>query len=186
MRTLTQPYDAMADAVQRRDWRTGIVVPLVIIVLLQAGALILPTDVPPATHWLAIGAGTLLFSATFFAAAGAVFFACRLVRGSPDWKGMLAAWGLTYVPTGGWFMIMLILHILIPDKHAALSVFQVILAILSLAFFLWKLLLYYFALRLAGQLSFRQIVNASIILAPIALAYWAVGYWLGIFEVPLI
>lgn len=185
-RSLTRPYDAVTDVVERRDWVTGIIIPAVVIGLLLSLMVIVPTGQTVAERWLGAGTGALLFGGTFFAAAGVVFLACRLVHGQPEWRSVLAAWGVTYVPTGGWFLIMILSHLIFPGPQPYLGTFQIVFAIISLAFFLWKLLLYYFALRLAGQLSFRQIVLATAMLAPVAMAYWVVGYWLGLFKVPLI
>lgn len=190
---LTRPYDTVGNAVNRRDWRTGVAIPLVAIVLVALVAIWLPgaSNSGIVTDVLA---AIVLFAATFVAAAGVVYWSCRAVGAMPDWKAIIAAWGLTYVPTGGWFLTMLIVHVirpaaaapLLPLDSRGLATYQVIFAVISLAFFLWKALLYYFALRLGGGLSFPQIVKASLILAPVAIAYWVAGLTLGLLKVPFI
>lgn len=184
---LTQPYDTMAAAVERRDWLAGALVPATLIPLVALYWIGVPAA--NVTAWWRVGGvigWIILFGFTFFAAAWIVAWACRAVGGQAEWREMVAAWGLTYVPTGGWFLMMMLVHFVPGWTPDWVNPFQIAFAVLSLAFFLWKLLLYYFTLRLAGRLTFKQIVLASLILAPIALAYWAGGMYLGLFKVPLI
>lgn len=192
---LTHPYDTVTELVERRDWRTGVAIPVTAILVVVLTALWLPGSrhVRPFTGTLA---SIALFALTFIAAAAVVYWSCRAVGADPDWQAVFAAWGLTYVPTAGWFIVMLLSHLLVPGSALGLpmpiapatgiGLLQGIFAVISVAFFLWKLLLYYFALRLAGGLSFPQIIKASLILAPIAITYWLVGLQLGLLKVPFI
>jgi len=130
------------------------------------------------------------------AASAVIWRVARLLGSRATFQVILTAWAGSYVPTLVWFGGLALFHVLfVPsgflDPASAFGVagpvvVQVAFLAFSLAAFLWKTLLLYLTLRVAGGLDFRRIVAAAAILAPVAIGYWVLGLHFGWFKVPLI
>jgi len=151
---------------------------------------------PPAASRLALALvwGTAGVFGVYLAAGTAVWLTARALGSRATRTAVLTAWAASYTPTLVWFAGLVLAHVMARPSGlsdpAALSpaplVFQAVFLAFSLAVFLWKLLCLYLTLRVVGELDFRRIVIATVVLAPFALGYWALGVHLGWFKVPLL
>jgi hypothetical protein len=147
---------------------------------------------PTSGATLAAVYAVLLVTGTYLAAASVVALVCGLVGGNGNLRRHVSTWALTYPPTILAFLANLLMHIIAatPGFTAFASLrtnwlFTIFLALLVMAL-LWKLVLYFTYLRVVGELNFRQIVPASVLLFMAAVVYEWIVVALNLSKMPFI
>lgn len=130
----------------------------------------------------------LLPLATYPLAVAFIYFICRILGPESRLQSFFSVWGYTYLPTIAFFGLMFMAYFIDarfgPLPHHPLLIFG-LWAVISLIF-LWKVLLLAITLRLAGNLNFRQIFTAGLLLAGVVGIYWAIVYHFQWWKVPFI
>lgn len=131
----------------------------------------------------------------YLAASALIWLVARALGSCGTFETFVTAWAGSYVPTVVWYAGLVLGHALFKPSglidpailgRAGPILVQLAFLAFSLAAFLWKLLLLYLTLRVAGKLDFRRIVAAAALLAPVALGYWFLGLYFSWFQVPFI
>ena len=118
-----------------------------------------------------------------------IFFLGKLLGGKSKLKNMFVLWSYTLVPTLFWFFLTSILYLLLPPPRT-LSVFGKLFSLVFIAFslsvLLWKMVLFYLALRFGLKLDLLKIIIISLIITPLVVIYSFTFYKLGILRIPFI
>jgi small-conductance mechanosensitive channel len=132
----------------------------------------------------------ILPALTYPVAVAAIFAVSRLWVRENRLRSFFAVWGFSYLPTGCLFLMVNLGRFLLdlPQFNAVSGAgwIQLIVWMVAILMFLWKLLLLATTLRVAGNLNFTQIIWAMLILLVAAAGYWWGGMTLGWLKVPFI
>lgn len=161
---------------------------LVVSYFLFAASLRAGTDNP---YLLTLQLNILLGSAvsSFFIFLLVLFILGKKVGGKGNFVGLYILWIYTLLPTISWFFSTSIFYLILPPPRTFSiwgKMFSVFFITLSLAFLIWKIILYYLTLRFALKLDLVKISLVSVVFAPIVIIYAMIMYRLGIFRIPFI
>jgi hypothetical protein len=111
----------------------------------------------------------------------------KRVGGQGSVLSVLMPWSYSLIPTVIWFYSISILWLLFPPPRTISiqgQVLSLVVIMMSLFVFYWKIILYYLTLRFGMKLNMQQIVKASLIIIPLGIFYSWGMYRLGIFRIP--
>jgi hypothetical protein len=113
----------------------------------------------------------------------------RLLGSPTSFKTFFLLWSYTLLPTLVWFFVTSILYLIFPPPRTMSilgKLYSIIFISFSMALLIWKLILYYFALRFGARLDLWRIGFISIMLLPLIVIYSLSMYRLGIFRIPFL
>lgn len=118
-----------------------------------------------------------------------IFLLGTFFGGKGNFKAIFLLWGFSYLPTILWFFLASFLYLFFPPPRSLTLqgyLLSGVFVILSTALFYWKLLLYYFTLRIGFKLTWGPIIKISALFFPTVALYSYLLYKLGVFKVPFL
>ncbi|HEX7715549.1 MAG TPA: hypothetical protein VF531_16135 [Bacillota bacterium] len=185
-RIISQPYAFFEETINCGNTKAATITFVGALLLVNLGWLAVTRESSPA-FWVC---GFLLPLLSYPAAVFIIYLICRILVRETKLRSFFAVWGFSFLPTGLFFLLNIVTHILITipgfGRFPSSPVFMLIFWTLIILIFLWKALFLAITLRLAGNLNFRQMIPAFILLGLIAGGYWWVTSGLGWLKIPFI
>lgn len=120
-----------------------------------------------------------------------LYFYCfaKIFRAQTSFKKIFLLYSYSLLPTFFWFLLTSLLYLMLPPPRtmsAGGKLFSIVFITLTIAFSIWKFILYYLTLRFGLKIDLFKIIIITIFLIPLLLFYTITAYQWGIFRVPFI
>ena len=194
VRLVFQPYATMRTLAKRNNnFEVGLIWAAVFVYCLYATRVRLSH-----IHALVISSSSLrmflFFLFTFHVAYGFMYGIGKLLEKAEhthpvDWSSYRLLVSYTLIPTLLWFFITSTLYLIFPPPRFPTPLgfmYSLIFISFSSALLLWKLVLWYLALRFGLRARFTTIVGIMVLFALWFVPYSLLMYHFGIFRIPLL
>lgn len=176
------PYKTMRVIAEETDWtQIFLIFGLIAIYYLSLSWVKPMIDSP----WLQLCLVLFNYTATVLYIA---FFG-KSLGDDTELKKLLFVFAYALIPTIIWFYMNTFLYVIIPPPRNLTILgksFSIVFITISISLLVWKLILWYLAIRFATKLKFYDILYITILYIAIVVPYSLFMYHLGFFRIPFL